>query len=502
MIRTRIAPSPTGDPHVGTLYVALFNMAFAKKEKGEFILRIEDTDKKRSDQLFEDNIYKSLQWADIQWDEGPDIGGKYGPYRQSERLEIYEKYIQVLLDKGVAYKCFATKKELEEMRELSLKMGKKAGYDRRYRNLSEEEVKKRLDNNEKYVVRLKVPLTGICEFSDYVKGKISVPMADIDDQVLMKADGYPTYHFANVVDDYLMKITHVIRGDEWISSSAKHVLLYEAFGWDRPVFVHIPLLIGEDKRKLSKRRNPTSIFYYKDSGYLPKALINFLSLMGYSMGKEKEIYSMQDLIDSFDLSKIGTSSAFFDIRKLNWVNQKYIMQLSEDQLLSHLKEWQFNDGFFNKLMPLVHTRMQTLSDFMQMGYFLFANEIPLSKELLCPKGLTELESSYILQSVIWFLEKDGRWNAESMEVSSKEVAKMFNVNHKKVVMQILFVSIMGKKQGLPLFGSINILKKERTRARLLQAIKFLIGGVPNKKMVILKKCFEKNDCSDLINGSQ
>ncbi len=308
--RVRIAPSPTGDPHVGTAYMAIFNKIFAEHYKGTFILRIEDTDRSRSRPEYEENIFKALHWAGITWDEGPDVGGPYGPYRQSERTAIYQEYAYKLLETGKAYKCFATEQELAEMKELASKLGHKTGYDRRYRNLQKEEIAKREAEGQPFVIRLKVPLTGECVYEDLIKGRITVPWADIDDQILLKSDGFPTYHLANVVDDHLMKITHVIRGDEWMSSTPKHLLLYESFGWEPPAFMHMPLLLGKDGRKLSKRRNPTSIFYFRDSGYLPEAFINFLTLMGYSMPGDQEIYSLEQIITQFDYKRIGVSGAF------------------------------------------------------------------------------------------------------------------------------------------------------------------------------------------------
>ena len=325
--------------------------------KGKLILRIEDTDQSRSRPEYEKNIINALHWCNIQWDEGPDVGGPYGPYRQSERTEIYRKHAYELVEKGKAYKCFATSEELAEMRELASKQGKRIGYDRRYRNLSAEEIKEREDAGQSFVIRLKVPLTGECVFEDAIKGRITAPWADIDDQVLLKSDGFPTYHLANVVDDRLMKITHVIRGDEWMTSTPKHILMYEYFGWTPPIFMHMPLLLGKDGKKLSKRKNPTSIFYYRDSGYLPEALINFLTLMGYSMQGEKEIYTLDEIIESFDPKRIGISGAFFDTQKLGWVNQKKLIEsIPEDQLWNRLVGWTFNDTFMQKLMPLVpHT---------------------------------------------------------------------------------------------------------------------------------------------------
>ncbi|NGX28850.1 MAG: Glutamate--tRNA ligase [Candidatus Anoxychlamydiales bacterium] len=497
-IRTRIAPSPTGDPHVGTIYISIFNLAFAKKYGGKFILRIEDTDQTRSRPIYEENIFKSIKWANVHWDEGPDIGGAYGPYRQSERLSIYKKYAEKLVENGKAYRCFATKDELDEMRQVAKKMGKRLGYDRRYRNLSEEEIAKRLKEKQSYVIRLKVPLTGECIFEDGIKGQIVTPLADVDDQVLMKSDGFPTYHFANVVDDHLMKITHVIRGDEWVSSTPKHILLYESFGWDKPVFMHMPLLLGKDGRKLSKRKNPTSTFYFKDSGYLPDALVNFLTLMGYSTKDEKEIYTFDDFLKNFDPTRIGTSGAFFDIQKLDWLNQQYIINtLSEKDLLAKLKAWQFNDDFFEKLLPLCHTRMKTLGDFIALFDFIFVKDINYTDELLTPKSLAKADSQIILYAMMLLLEKQDVLEASKIEKASHEVADLFKINHKKIVMPLLFATVMGKRFGPPLFKSCEILKKDRVRARFLNAIEFL-GGISNKKISSIKDGLEKKDLTELL----
>ncbi len=500
-VRTRIAPSPTGDPHVGTIYIALFNLAFAKKNNGKFILRIEDTDQTRSDPVFEQNIYDALKWANITWDEGPDIGGEFGPYRQSERKDIYKKYAQKLLDENKAYKCFATKEELDEMREVAKKTGKKSGYDRRYRNLSDDEVKKREKEGQSYVVRLKVPLTGECIFEDGIKGTITTPLADIDDQILLKSDGYPTYHLANIVDDHLMKITHVIRGDEWVSSTAKHILLYEAFGWKKPIFMHMPLLLGKDGRKLSKRKNPTSTFYFKDTGYLPEALDNFLTLMGYSMPDDQEIYSMKEFIDTFDIKRTGKSGAYFDINKLQWVNQQYLINnLNEKDLLERLKKWQFNDAFLKKLIPLCHTRMKNFSEFMELFDFMFISQLNYTEEILCPKKTTKAQSIVMLYCMMLLLEAYTKIEAHNIEEASHNLAQLFQVNHRKIVMPILFAAIQGKKFGPPLFQSAPILGKDRLRARFLNATEFL-GGISNKKITKLKDLMQKGDCSEFIKDN-
>ncbi len=496
-VRVRIAPSPTGDPHVGTAYMALFNLIFAKHFKGTFILRIEDTDQSRSRPEYETNIYKALQWAGIKWDEGPDVGGPFGPYRQSERTAIYQKYCKELLDAGKAYKCFATPEELAEMREMASKLGHRVGYDRRYRNLSPQEVAEREKAGQPYVIRLKVPLTGECVFEDGIKGRITYPWSDIDDQVLLKSDGFPTYHLANVVDDHLMEISHVIRGDEWISSTPKHILLYESFGWTPPHYLHMPLLLGKDGRKLSKRRNPTSIFYYRDSGYLPEAFVNFMTLMGYSMPNDQEIYSLDQIVTAFDPKRIGVSGAFFDIQKLDWLNQQYLINtVPVDELWNKIRGWGFNDEFMKKLMPLCHTRIKTFAEFIELCSFLFVNHLPYVQTLFAPTGITPEKAAYILQGIIWSLDEQENWARAGIEKASKDVAEIFGVNHKKVIIPLLYASLMGKLQGPPLYDSFELLGKDRCRARFLNSIEFL-GGISNKKMDALSDAWDSKNCQSL-----
>lgn len=502
-VRVRIAPSPTGDPHVGTAYMALFNLIFARHHHGKFILRIEDTDRTRSRPEYEQSIYDALHWCNIQWDEGPDIGGNFGPYRQSERFHIYKDYAYRLLDAGKAYECFCTAEELDEMRELAAKQGGRQGYDRRCRNLSPQEIKQRKDAGMPCVIRLKMPLTGECVYEDSIKGRITYPWADVDDQVLLKSDGFPTYHLANVVDDHLMEITHVIRGDEWMSSTPKHVYLYEAFGWQHPTFMHMPLLLGKDGKKLSKRKNPTSIFFYRDSGYLPEAFMNFLTLMGYSMPGDREIYPLDDIVKEFDTKRIGVSGAVFDVQKLEWINQQYLINsIPQDKLWDRLKQWSFNDSFMQKLMPLCHTRIKTFGDFMDLCDFFFINHLKYTPQLFEIKGYTPEQCCYIMQAMIWQMDEQEDWSGPGVNQASRTVAEVFGVNHKKAIMPLLFGSLMGKSQGLPLFDSAGILGKDRTRARLLNAMNFL-GGISNKRMDALKKGWQKRDCKSLMEqGSQ
>lgn len=496
-VRVRIAPSPTGDPHVGTAYMALFNLIFAKRFNGKFILRIEDTDQSRSRPEYEENIYKALNWCGLQWDEGPDVGGPFGPYRQSERFHIYKDYAHELLNKGQAYKCFCTAEELDEMREMQSKTGQKMGYDRRCRNLSPKEIEEREAKGLPSVIRLKMPLTGECVYEDQIKGRITCPWADIDDQILLKSDGFPTYHLANVVDDHLMEITHVIRGDEWMSSTPKHVYLYEAFGWTPPTFMHMPLLLGRDGKKLSKRKNPTSIFYYRDSGFLPEAFLNFLTLMGYSMPNDQEIYPLEQIIREFDPKRIGVSGAVFDVTKLEWLNQQYLIKnIPVENLWDRIKGWSFNDEFMKKLMPMVHSRIKTFGEFIELTDFLFINHLRYTPELFDVKGLNPEAKPMVLQTIIWALDKQEDWSGQGLNTASREVADIWGINFKKSVIPLLFATFMGKLQGPPLFDSVEILGKDRTRARLLNAIEFL-GSISNKKMDALKKGWDKKDLKEL-----
>lgn len=497
-VRVRIAPSPTGDPHVGTAYMALFNLIFAKRHKGKFILRIEDTDQTRSRPEYETNIYRALEWCGLKWDEGPDVGGPFAPYRQSERTDIYRKHAKELLDKDKAYKCFCTAEELEEMRLVQAKQGIRVGYDRRCRNLSAKEIAEKEAQGLPYVIRLKVPLTGECVYEDKIKGRITFPWSDVDDQVLLKSDGFPTYHLANVVDDHLMEITHVIRGDEWMSSTPKHVQLYEAFGWKPPTFMHMPLLLGTDGKKLSKRRNPTSIFYYRDSGYLPEAFLNFLTLMGYSMPNDEEIYPLQKIIEEFDDSRIGVSGAVFDVQKLDWINQQYLIKnIPQEKLWQRLKDWTFNDQFMSRLMPLIHSRIKTFGEFIELCDFFFINHLPYTPHLFSVKGVTQEQAAMTLQAIIWSMDENENWQSSGINNASRQVSEAFGVNHKKVIMPLLFGAIMGKQFGPPLFDSVELLGKDRARARLMRSIDFL-GGISNKKLDHLKKAWEKKDCKSLI----
>ncbi len=369
-VRVRLAPSPTGQPHVGNAYIGLFDLAFARHSGGDFVLRIEDTDRTRSTAESEQAILQEFKWIGLEWDEGPDRGGPFGPYRQSERSDTYRTYADWLIDHGHAYRCFCTSKRLSEVREAQRKAGSSSlGYDRHCRDLPAEEVQANLDAGQPYTVRLKVPLEGETRFIDEVRGPVTIQNAEVDDQVLLKSDGFPTYHLANVVDDHLMKITHVIRAEEWISSTPKHILLYEAFGWEPPTFIHMPLLRNADKSKISKRKNPTSLTWYREQGFLPAALRNFLALMGWSIGDEREMFSTEEMIVEFSWDRVRTGGPVFDMQKLEWLNGEYIRAMPAEDLLQIILEEGYTTHLSESaellllITELVRERMKKLSEF-------------------------------------------------------------------------------------------------------------------------------------------
>ncbi|GAF84296.1 unnamed protein product, partial [marine sediment metagenome] len=318
-VRTRIAPSPTGEPHIGNMYVALVDWAFARQRGGQFIVRIEDTDRSRLLEGAEEMFLESLRWLGLDYDEGPDVVGPVGPYRQSERTDIYREHAERLIESGHAYRCFCTPERLKEIRDERQKSGEATGYDRRCRAIDPDEVKRRMEAGEPHTVRLAVPLEGETQFTDGLRGPIVIENQRIDDQVLLKSDGYPTYHLANVVDDHLMGVTHVIRAEEWITSTPKHVLLYEAFGWEPPRFYHLPLIRNPDRSKLSKRKNPTNVLWYREQGYLAEAVVNFLGMLGHSMPDGREVFTLDEFREAFSWERVTTTGPIFDMEKFEWL---------------------------------------------------------------------------------------------------------------------------------------------------------------------------------------
>lgn len=488
-VRTRVAPSPTGDPHVGNAYVALFNYCFAKKHGGSLVLRIEDTDRERSTEHSEREILRALEWVGASWDEGPDVGGDHGPYRQSERGEIYRKYASRLLDAGHAFRCFCTPERLTELRREQMARKEQTGYDGRCLSLGAAEVNSRVAAGEPHVVRMKVPRQGQCVFQDYLRGTVEIPWSQVDMQVLLKSDGMPTYHLANVVDDHLMEISHVIRGEEWINSVPKHVLLYQHLGWDVPVLCHLPLLRNPDKSKLSKRKNPTSINYYRRLGILPEALLNFLGLMGFSMPDGRERFALDEMVNAFDLERVSLGSPVFDLAKLRWLNGQWIRSLSTQEFGARVQGWVLNEEYLSRITPLIQERVETLSELVPLADYLLGDRPALSAEMLAHKSLAGDDVKKLLQFALWRLEPlTERWQRGALHDALNDLATEMGMRIRDFLAPI-FIAIAGRSVALPLFDSLEILGSDLTRARIRDAIDVL-GGVGSKVQRRLEKEYQ------------
>jgi glutamyl-tRNA synthetase len=487
-VRTRIAPSPTGDPHVGTAYIALFNRAFASSQGGEFILRIEDTDQTRSTPESEQAILNSLNWLGLKWEEGPDVGGDCGPYRQSERKEIYQKYAEELVEKGHAFHCFCSSERLDKLRREQKLNGQPPGYDGLCSGLTKEEVAERHAKGEKSVIRMKVPREGTCEVTDMLRDPIAIDWKQVDMQVLLKSDGMPSYHLANVVDDHLMKITHVIRGEEWISSTPKHILLYQYFGWDMPQFCHLPLLRNQDKSKLSKRKNPTSIDYYHKLGILPEAMLNYLGMMGWTMPNGEEKFTLQEMIDNFDINRVSLGGPVFDTEKLDWLNGRYLREsLSNVEFAERLKEWAFNEEYIHKFLPLVQERVERLSDVAPLAAFFFAGLPDIQPEDFKHNKLDEDTIRKVLQLVLWQLETQRHWVKDNIMKDVKRVGDHLGLKLKDILFP-LFVAVTGSPRSVSVLEAMAILGPDMTRGRIRHALN-VIGGFSKKQLKEVEKEF-------------
>jgi glutamyl-tRNA synthetase len=472
-VRVRIAPSPTGDPHVGTAYIALFNYAFARHEGGTFVLRIEDTDQSRARADSEQMIFDALRWVGLSWDEGPDVGGPFGPYRQSERGPIYARHAQILIDEGAAYRCFCTPERLHQLRVQQQAEKQPLGYDRHCRSLAPAEAARRAAAGEAHVVRLATPDDGAIVVHDRLRGEVSIDAAQVDDQVLLKSDGMPTYHLANVVDDHLMEITHVIRAEEWISSTPKHVLLYRAFGWDEPVWLHMPLLRNADKSKISKRKNPVSINYYRDAGILPHALLNFLGLMGWSFGGDREKFTLAEMIEVFSWDRVSLGEPVFNQDKLTWLNEQYLHELGYQELADAVIDWRLNRAYLARLMPLVRERIKRLADVIPATEYFFAGDLDLAaspevvadlKKLARPPWTADQMAADVL-ALIERLEAREGWDAAMLEEVGRAWCEDRGVKTKHGFM-LLRLLVTGRKASPPLFDTMAVLGKELTRRRL------------------------------------
>lgn len=490
-VRVRIAPSPTGDPHVGTAYIGLFNYAFAKHNQGDFLLRIEDTDRTRFSGDSEQQIFDSMKWLGLNYDEGPDVGGDKGPYRQSERFHIYKEYAEKLVEKGEAYYCFCTSERLQKLRDRQVAMKQAPGYDGHCRNLTAEEVKSKLEAGEAYVIRIRMPYEGETIVKDELRGNIIFENSKIDDQVLLKSDGFPTYHLANIVDDYLMGITHVIRAEEWIASTPKHIQLYKAFGWEEPKWYHMPLLRNADKTKISKRKNPVSLNYYREEGYLREGLLNFLALMGWSLGGDKEIFTLDEMIENFSFDRISLGGPVFDLVKLGWVNNHHMRLKDIDELTKlalpyyiakgYYKDENLSEVEYNKLKRIVEiTRegAQTLKELPELSSIYFEDEfeLPIIDETMNKKerkSIEKLKSSLEAEigkkSIGLFVEKMSKQNEDISEEEAKtiltELQEELGEGPGAVIMPLRAV-VTGKARGADLYTVISIIGKKRTLDRV------------------------------------
>ncbi len=465
-VRTRIAPSPTGIAHVGTLYTALFNYAFAKQQGGDFIVRSEDTDRSRFVAGAEDIILDALEWVGIQADESVRVGGPYGPYRQSERLDIYRSSVEQLIKEGKAYYCFATPTELQQMREEQQRKGLPPKYDGRYRDYPLDQALARIAAGENYVVRLRVPV-GECRWQDLIRGEMVINYAQIDDQVLLKSDGFPTYHLAVVADDHLMRISHVMRGEEWLSSTPKHLLLYEMFDWEPPQFAHLPLLRNPDHSKLSKRKNDVSVVSYRERGYLPEALLNFLMLLGWSHPEGKELISLAEFVSDFTMARIQKTGPIFDFEKLNWMNGKYIREkLSLEELKQKLEPFLPQDldrQRLDDLLPLVRERLVTLKDFEPLTAF-FYRDIKVDQAALLRKATPELVTEQ-LTATIAVLNQLTDWQDESIEAAIRRLQEKKDWPKSQYFM-MLRLAVTGEKATPPLFATMRVLGQKIVIGRL------------------------------------
>src|SRR5690554_7074663 len=488
-VRTRIAPSPTGDPHVGTAYIALFNLCFARQHGGQFILRIEDTDRVRSTTESEQNIFDSLRWLGLEWDEGPDVGGPNGPYRKSERDDLYPRYANQLVESGHAFKCYRTSEELDELREARKAAGMHLALKPADLVLPQEELERREREGWPYVVRMNVPAQGTCIINDMLRGPIEVDWAQVDAQVLLKSDGMPTYHLANVVDDHLMKITHVLRGEEWINSAPKHLLLYQYFGWEMPVLCHLPLLRNPDKSKLSKRKNPTSINYYERMGFMPEAVINYLGRMGWSMPDESEKFTLQQMLDEFDIQRVSLGGPIFDVEKLTWLNGRWLREdLSLEQLADRLRDWAFNRDKLLEILPHFQKRIETFSDLAPAASFLFSGMLSIKEEDFSQGSSLSIEEQVrILQLSQWLLENTTQWDKDHLFPQLKALSEFVDIKIKHFLAPI-FVAIAGTTSSISVIESLLVLGPDLSRNRLRHAVEVL-GGVSKKKTKALEKEF-------------
>jgi len=474
-VRVRYAPSPTGYPHVGNIRTALFNWLFARHCGGSFVVRIEDTDVARKVEGAVEAILEGLRWLGLDWDEGPEVGGNYGPYYQSQRLELYKEAAERLVSQGDAYYCYCSPERLKEMRAEQVKRKQPPGYDRRCRDLSPQE---RAQKEAEGI--FKTPLEGQTGFNDLIWGDVVFENSTIDDLVLLKSDGYPTYHLANIVDDYLMGITHVLRAEEWLSSTPRHLLLYQALGFEPPQFAHLPMILGTDRAKLSKRHGAVSITEYRELGYLPEAMVNFLALLGWSLDDKTEIISRQELIDNFSLERISRAAAIFNHDKLNWMNGVFIRKLSYEDLLRKIipflesrlpKEVKrpISQQYVGRIVPLIQERINTLAEAATYADFFFIDTPEYEASLLVGKKMTRETTLEALKAAEERLSSLESFDHDLLEDTLRHLAGDLGLKTGQLF-GILRVATTGRNATPPLFETMKVLGKERCLERIRVAV--------------------------------
>ena len=472
----RFAPSPTGELHIGSVRTTLYNFLFAKRHGGRLVLRIEDTDQERLVPTAIDSIYDGLHWLGITWDEGPREGGPYAPYIQSERLSLYHEHAAALLRLDAAYRCFCTKERLEEMRREQQARGDAiTRYDRRCRVIEPAEALARVEAGEQHTIRLKVPFEGTIGTRDLVHGEVSWHLKDLDDQVLVKSDGFPTYHLAVVVDDHVMRISHVLRADEWLPSLPKHLLLFRAFGWEEPAFGHLPQVLGPDRKKLSKRHGATAVREFRDQGYVPEALVNFLALIGWAPGTEDEVFTMAGLIERWRLEQVQPSGGIWDRERLDYFSGVHIRRLAPDELARRLLPFlpaTVDPQVLADAVPLIQERIETLADVREMLAFLFTDELDYAPELLVAKKRTPGETRAALERAAESLARLPRFAHTDVEPALRGLAAEIGWKATELFMAIR-VATTGRTVGGPILESIALLGRERTLARLRDAVERL-----------------------------
>jgi len=476
-VRVRFAPSPTGFLHVGGLRTALYNYLFARRQGGKFLLRIEDTDRSRFIPGAVENLLATLAWAGLDYDEGPGVGGDRGPYVQSERLELYRRQAEFLLERGHAYPAFETPQELEELRRQQDRMGAPLVYDRRALRLSPEEIAQKRDKGIPSVIRMKVPRGRPVIVEDLIRGRVEFDADQIDDQVLLKSDGFPTYHLANVVDDHLMGVTHIIRGEEWLPSTPKHVILYEFFGWEVPQFAHLPLLLNPDRSKLSKRQGDVGVEDYRAKGILPEALVNFVALLGWNPGTEQELFSLEELVQQFSIERVGKSGAVFNIEKLRWMNAQHLRRKTDAELVSLLRPQLsaaglngFSDAYLTAVVNLMRERAEAPEDFLLKGRYFFEDPQAYDPEALAKRWTAE--SPDHLRTVRNSLASLQGFTKGLIETVVRDAAARHGIGAAKII-HPLRLAVTGVSLGPGLFELMEVLGMATCLSRIDRALEIL-----------------------------